>query len=454
MELSANEKLARQRRLNAEKARKERIARAWLYYDGEAPKPLRTIGPDKKPLPHDDNVRVNFAELIVNTGVGYLFGDKLDISLDGEDERSPDEQWLDTVLPMRQRMLDFQKLAINGGVTGHTFSRLLLPDPANGFPEPRVIVLDPGIVTATWDPRDIDRVLRYKIRFEGDDPDSGKPRQYETLIERDGAGWHITDLEGGVDDRALDVTAEAPWPFPFAPIVHSQNIPKPNEFWGEPDLDDDILDLITKIDGMWSNINKVLRLYTKPPTFAKGLQPSDLATLNANPDGINLLPGTESSIETLNPQLQIDQALAAKSQLTAALHELVMLPEIATGKLDDVGQLSSLAMTVLFAPLVQITRWKRLTYGLHVEQIVRRLLVLSGRAEVEPILGWSPIIPTDPKTQAETAQIDADLGASKRTLLEQRGYDADKEEQRRSKEQTNLGSALLDNFADGADPAG
>lgn len=452
---TANENLARQRRIDAEKARRERMAKAWLYYNGEAPKPLRTIDPKtKKPLPHDDNVRVNFAELIVNTGVAYLFGDQLGIDFDTESaDRNPDEQWLDEVLPMRQRMLTFQKLAINGGVTGHAFSRIMAPV---GAQPPRAIVLDPGIVTPVWDPRDIDTVLRFKIRFEGDDPDTGKPRVYETIIEPNDpkapSSWTITDREGGVDDKDLVETNVETWPHPFAPIVHSQNLPAPNEFWGEPDLDADILDLITKIDGAWSNINKILRLWAKPPTFAKGIDETQLAALTANPDGINLLPGVDAEIETLKAEAELDHALDFKSQLTSALHEVAMLPEVATGKLDNVGQLSSLALHVLFAPLVQVTRWKRLTYGLHIEQLVRRLLVVSGKQEQEPILTWSPIVPTDPKTQAETAQIHQDLGASKATTLEQQGFDAEKEAKLRESESTNLGEALLDNFADGADP--
>lgn len=452
---SANEHLARQRRIDAEKARRERMAKAWLYYNGDAPKPLRTIDPKtKKALPHDDNVRVNFAELIVNTGVAYLFGDAMGIDFDAKSSaRNPDEQWLDEVLPMRQRMLTFQKLAINGGVAGHSFSRIL---PPAGASPARIVVLDPGIVTPVWDPRDIDTVLRFKIRFEGDDPDTGRPRVYETVIEPNDpkapSSWHITDKEGGVDDKELAVVDEQPWPWPFAPIVHSQNLPAPNEFWGEPDLDADILDLISKIDGAWSNINKILRLWAKPPTFAKGIDETQLANLTANPDGINLLPGPDAEIETLKAEAELDHALDFKSQLTSALHEVAMLPEVATGKLDNVGQLSSLALHVLFAPLVQVTRWKRLTYGLHIEQLVRRLMVVSARAEAEPLLSWSPIVPTDPKTQAETAQIHQDLGASKATTLEQQGFDADKEAELRGAESANLGSALLDNFADGRDP--
>lgn len=451
---SPNEQMARQRRIDAEKDRRKRMARAWDYYNGHAPKPLRTVDPKtKRALPHDDNVRVNFAELIVNTGVAYLFGDKLQIDLDGADERNADEQWIDQVLPMRQRMLTFQKLAINGGVTGHTFSRIL---PPVGMAEPRVVVLDPGIVTPTWDPRDIDTVTRFKIRFEGDDPDTGKPRVYETIIEPNDpkapTSWSIRDHEGSVDAKELPMVGEETWPHPFAPIVHTQNLPAPNEFWGEPDLDDDILDLITRIDGAWSNMNKILRLWTKPPTFAKNIDETQLAMLTANPDGINLLPGPDAEVITLKAEANLEQALTFKSQLTSALHEVVMLPEIATGKLDNVGQLSSLAMHVLYGPLIQLTRWKRLTYGLHIDQVVRRLLVVSGRSEVEPILTWSPIVPTDPKTQAETAVMDSELGVSKRTLLEQRGFDADKEAERRAAEATNVGAALLDNFADGVDP--
>ena len=444
-----------QRVVAAEQQRRTDIARAWQYYDGDAPQPLVITRKGRTQI--DDNVRVNFSRLLVDTGVHYLFGQPLGINFEEEDEKLGD--WLGEALPMMQRMILLQKLANNGGITGHTFARILLPEPGEKYP--RVIVLDPGMVRPTWDPKDIDRVLRWAIDFVANDPDTGKPKQYRTVMTPNGeprtpTSWSITDSEG-TPGTELEVTEQTTWPYAFSPVVHCQNLPRANEFYGAPDLEADLLDLQSDIDKVLSNGNKITRNWAKPPTFARGLQPTQLADLTANPDGINLLPGDKetSDLFSLKSEADMDGLIAFEKLLVDHLREVGRMPEAASGKAS--GAVSSLTLKLLFSPVVQMTEAKHNTYGQMVTDLAKRLLVVGKQASrIEdaptPDLYWQPIVPTDEAAEIARDTADLQLGFSKATLIERRGGDPETEAAKREEESRNIGESLLGAFDRGDEP--
>ena len=75
-----------------------------------------------------------------------------------------------------------------------------------------------------------------------------------------------------------------------------------------------------------------------------------------------------------------EAATAGGSQTSAAqaLHEATGIPELATGKLDNTGRLSGLALQILYALMIQKTESKRRTYGHAITETMRRALDLSG----------------------------------------------------------------------------
>ncbi len=452
----------------AEKTRQDAIARSWRYYDGAAPKPMIVVSKAGKPG-IDDNIRVNFSRLLVDTGVHYLFGQPLGINFDEGDGEEDNGNvaigdWLGEALPMMARMMLLQKLANNGGVTGHTMARILLPE-SGSFP--RVVVLDPSMVQPTWDPKDIDVVLRWSINFVALDPATKKPTHYETVIEPNDpklpTSWSITDYEGE-PGTTLTVTDETTWNYPFSPIVHCQNLPRANEFYGAPDLEADLLDLQSGIDRILSLGNKIVRNWAKPPTFARGMTAPQLKELTADPDGINLLPGNkeQTDVFTLESESDMEWLVAFEKLLVEHLREIAHLPEAASGKVT--GALSSLTLKMLFAPIVQMTEAKHNSYGQMVTDLVRRLLVVGGKVATyedapTPDLHWESVVPTDEAAEMARDLADLDIGFSKDTLIERRGGDPDTEREKREKDQVNVGADILDggspaarNFDRGEEP--
>lgn len=453
-----------------ERERVIQIGEAWKRYKGNAPEPLRVsrgvqgavqrvfarVTPTGRP-PVNDNIRVNYHRLIVDMGVWYLFGDELPISLDSARQRNEDEQWLDSAWPLERRMLQLLQLGINGGVTGHAFAKLMAPRPGS---DPRIIVLDPTTVTPSYEPDDFESVWRWKIEWSAINRE-GKPRRYRQVIERADSGlvWEIIDYEGDPKGELAETGRET-WTRPWSPVVAWQNLPAPNEFWGTSDLEPDIIEVGDRINRLLSNVNRIIRIHAHPKTVTTGMTPAQRREIETGPENMLHLPqGAE--IQNLEMTTDLKAAIDFSRQVIDALHEISDIPAVATGKLDRTGQFSSLALKVMLAPLIAKTRTKRLTYGLGAKQIAAGMLALGKGREIEsfaPILGWPEIVPTDPKSEAETLEVDRGNGLSEETYLEKRGYDPEQEQERRAAEATRpvppsgpgndgrLGGALLDAF--------
>src|SRR5579883_2309940 len=153
-------------------ARANRIAQRWRAYHGQHPRPLRI-----RPGQPDDNVIVNYARVVVDKGVSFLFGSDIRFELD-ETAETKAEQWLEQCWAANRKMTLLQKLALNGAIAGHAFVKII---PSQPFP--RLVVLDPATVSVTWEPDDIEQVVGYRIQYNALDPQSGKPIVLRQLIE-------------------------------------------------------------------------------------------------------------------------------------------------------------------------------------------------------------------------------------------------------------------------------
>lgn len=416
-------------------ARLRQFKTAWERYYGRFPKPLKVRSGQP-----DDNVIVNMARVIVDKGVSFLFGQDVTFEID-ETTTTPAEEWLASCWQANRQMTFLQKLALNGGVCGHVFVKIVL-DPQYAYP--RLILLDPATVLPVWDPHDIERVLRYRIQYPATDPDTGKPITIRQWIELDGAVWRITDQVSRADSTQWVTTAENTWPYPWPPIVDCQNLPNPNEYWGLPDLGEDLLQLNESINFVLSNLARIIRFHAHPKTWGRGFTAQQLKIAV---DETIVLPSPDAELHNLEMESDLASSIALYERLREALHEVARVPDVATGKLDRTGPLSGVALSILYQPLIEKTETKRRTYGDLLVELNRRMLALGGFGEDNiTVLHWPELLPGDVLQERQAALLDHQLGVSARTLLQQLGYDPELEQQKRQEEDAALGDRLLTAF--------
>jgi hypothetical protein len=410
----------------AEQARKTRYMRALEAYNGQFPEPLQQ-GAMRVP-----SVKVNLAKLVADVGAAFLFGSLPGVNVDGDDtERGPLETWLDEVFEANNAPLTLLKLATNGAIMGDAYVKILPRSPMTGG-LPRLVVLNPQTVTMFSEPDDVDDCFAYRIEYRDVDRRTGKPMNVrQEHVRQDNGAWKIQDYQEVAGKWVTDGPPQ-PWPYPFAAVLHCQNLPQPNECYGRADLDELLLDTNETINWAWTNLMKIMAIYAHPFTYSTGA----VGGIDRSPDKMPNLP-VGGAITMLQAQGVDASSIEVYLRLKEALHAVSETPEIATGKLDTVGQLSGVALKILYGPIVGKTERKRLTYGPMLADLARRLLAIGGQAEygsVTPRLTWPELVPSDPLAERQALQIDHELGVSSQTIVQKLGYDAEVEQERKQGE--------------------
>lgn len=416
-----------------ERIRQENIARAWRYYYGQMPQPLKV----RKGQP-DDNIRLNMCRPIVDKGVSFLFGQEIEIQVDpNEADTEPPEgteadapatpdEWLEKTWQQNGWLGTLSSFATMGGVTGHVFVRLMLPTAR--APYPRLVLWDTGNVSVITDPEDYQHVVQYTNQWNAIDPDTGKPIvRRQMIFERAGGlSWLIRDEVSRADNARWQLISESAWPFPWPPVFHCQNLPAPNVFFGVSDLESDILAVNDGMNFIMSNMARIIRFHAHPRLWGRGFTSQ---TLDMAIDGITILPSANAELKALEMQSDLGSSLTYYTRIKEALHEMSRIPEIASGKLEGAGAFSGVALAILYQPLLEKTETKRRLYGCMIKDICARLLEIGGQgAEHEICIHWPKLLPSDPKADAETLTTESALGVvSKRTTAEKLGYDYDTE---------------------------
>lgn len=456
--------------LRRDATRRAAIAARWRLYDDGPGKPLK-VAPAKNGKPAvDDNVTPNLAGLFVDRGVSFLVGTPPSFTLDTPDDDdnglesddadaideggvkvSPEEDWLDDVWKFNRAKTLLHKWALNGGVAGDAFLRIVIPerpvvDAGSGKIVPRLVNLDPANVALRWDQDDIDRLVGYVLEWAIVD-EAGRPatRRQTIALSDDERTWEVVDYISKSASPFVPMGDPVEWPWPFSPIIHAQNLPRPNAVYGKSDLEGGVDALNASLARVISNLARIVRFHAHPKTWASGIGTAELAQVVVDPEGIVGLPHPEAQLHNLEMSSDLTGALAVFGKIKALLHEVGRNPEIDPEKLEGVGSMSGLAMRILYGPLLELTDTKHGTYGDALEEVNRRLLAVAGWQDYDPTLtvqvGWHDALPADQMAEAQTAQAKQELGVSKHTLLEELGYDPDIEAERREDE----AAAAIDN---------
>lgn len=423
--------------------RQTMIATALSYYSGYAPKQLKV----KEGQP-DDNVYINYAEVVVDKGVGFLFGKPLVIGVGDEADKSG-EEYLEKVWPQAQRDEEFQEMAQDGAVTGDAYLKICIEP--NG--DPRVTVGDPATYEIVTDPHDVSRAVMFRCSYQMTD---GGGREYlfkeETERNEGGQSWRIRHFESRDGGQLWVPTGyDVTWNFAFPPIFHAKNLPNPKCTYGKPDLTEQVLAVIAYISRLDSMCGKIVRMHASPKAWAKKLKKTDLewgtdGMLFLNPTGT----AVESEIGLLEMKNDISTALSLRKVLREGLAEMTGVPEVATGKVETTGQLSSVALRLMYGPLIEKTEKKQLRYGRMIKECVEALLVIGNLKGLKVKLNWGDALPGDEKAKVEVAEGKQRLGFSRNTLIKELGGDPEHERDQRTLEADEFGGGLLDAFDKGA----
>src|SRR5579872_3910110 len=122
---------------------------SWRAYYGALPRPLKAR-PARQP---DDSVVVNRLRPICDTGVSFLFGQPIRFEVAEESAPEGAQDYLDAFWKHNRQSSLLQRYALTGAVTGHAVLKLI-----PGAPYPRLIVVDPTILTLTHAAGDIEDI--------------------------------------------------------------------------------------------------------------------------------------------------------------------------------------------------------------------------------------------------------------------------------------------------------
>lgn len=438
-----------------DKARVKRIQDAWKAYEGELDKPL-----EKMPGQPDDNVLSNRMQAVVDRGVDFLFGKELELSCNENtsngdtqsDDGTPQEE---TVQQRAQNFLNdtwgrketriplLQKLAMNGAMAGQAFLRIV-PEPNGTF---RLVTVDPATVYVKTAPQDCETALLYCIEYCTEQQTKEKISP-EKIYYREEIARNDPDQDGDDGNPFADVDATwtiqhwsrigdkgnwtpagepIAWPYPFPPIFSCQNLPKPNDPWGYPDITPDLIGLNASLNLVQSNINRSEKIYGNPIIYATGTGES---VIDNKPGKIIGLPLSESKIVAVNIVTDVANALQFANNVRSDIDEQTGVPGVATGRIADLprGNVSGIVIELLFMPLLKKTDKKRCLYGELIIDVSKALLILKGMSgDIDITLNWQNPLPSDDLQSVQAAVAKQQIGISNTTLQRELGYDPDEQ---------------------------
>jgi hypothetical protein len=451
--------------------RRTEINRAWDYYDGKMPEPLK---PDKTRV--NDNVQVNLIEQLIDKGasalmgtdeIGEIEGLEFQIASDKEaedsiadedsEESNPAQDYLDDLWRKNKKNILLHDIGVTGGIGGQMFVKIV---PREGD-IPRLVNLDPTNVSAFWDQDDKERVLWYRVQYAG----AGQEIRQDivrdlTAAGEDAGSWTIyyytrtipdSILSRFINDNPWKPSAEPErWPYEFAPIVDWKNLPRPTQYYGKNDIGQNWR-LNDSFNFILSNLQRILKYHAKPILTFLGVQADNIKETAV--DNAWAISDKDAKVQSL--EMQADGMVPS-----ITLAQLVKLAFFNSGReldpgtvQDKLGDLTNFGLRVLYRDTLSKLTTKRLHYGDGLRRICQYCLEIAGYgAGIDVNVVWPDPLPHNPLETAQALQIDVQVGGiSKRTYQERRGYDPEQEAERREQEQfeaqanqrANMGAQLV-----------
>ncbi|MBK9613633.1 phage portal protein [Candidatus Amarobacter glycogenicus] len=408
------------------------IARHWAYYRREHKRPLKVRSGQP-----DDNVILNLAREVIDQSVAMLFGTSPDFELDQADE-TPEEQALEAIWAANKLPLWCQDVGVTGAVAGHVFVKLA-PTPLGGV---RLIRLNPRYVTMCWRADDFEAVLAYRLQWQ-----SGNDLSRQDIVDM-GDWWLVRDLVQTYGAREWTVKGEVIWPWAWPPIVDWKNLPNPEGRYGQPELVNP--ELNDTANFVASNTARILKFHAHPKTVGTGMQATEIKETTV--DGLWTVANPAAQIKNLEMQSDLSSSAMFLEFVQAQFYAEHRAVNLASMK-DRIGQLTNFGLRTLFKAALDKLQTKRSLYGMGLEEVSRRALLLMGYGDWPVSVSWGDPLPYNRLEQVQALQLERDMQiVSRKTVATELGRDWETEQARIEDEdatQGNVGEALLRVFDQG-----
>lgn len=443
-----------------DKKRQQQQALAWKAYRGDF-EPQLTKEQDEP----DFNVMPNLCAPIVTTGSDFLFGKSVTIAVDESAPHGAADALKAAWGDEDDYTVFFQKLALNGGICGHVFVQITAPkDKAQ---HARFVILDPQNVSVQYAVNDCDYVQAYIIQYpipvpwgasklhrqvfqrveQGHEEDVVAPERAETSATPEEGSfsvgtpvapvtWIITDYEGSSESTLHATGAPVLWRLPFAPIQHCQNLPLPNEFWGQPDLTPSIIRMNLAYNLVESNINKIVWYHGHPWVWASGFNPSGV---KMRPGDLIPIQSPEGKMGAVEAHGDVASARDFAADLRSDMDEDSGIPGWISRSMEmPKGAVSGVALEIFYQRPLSKTMTKRRLYGELIRKLSQIHLYFAGfdaDGNTIPVhLHWPDLLPIDDAGYWQSTPMKQMAGVSNTTIQLSANLDPELERLRRQQE--------------------
>ena len=410
----------------------------------------------------NDNIVLNFVGLITDRIVSQVIGNGVELDFEGDTE-TESEKFIKAALDANQQEILFHRSVKSGVLAGTGF--LFMQEGSvfgkDGKEYPRLTLWDSAFVTIETLPEDFEVVTSYTLKYKFIDV-AGKESARKRVVkptsfevdeagnERGGDTWEIVDYilnpatgKWDEDDRIL-------WPFNFAPVLHWQNLPSLDKPEGVPDITNDLLAAQDRINFVASNASKIIRFYAHPQRFSRMYGNENKVRLA--PDEMPNFGDPNGGLFQLETMGDMAGVLAYMKLLRQSMFDRARVIDIDSMQ-DKVGALTNFGLRVLYQDNINLIATHRELFGNMLEELVRRLLIIAGKEEVDCDVVWPDWMPVNEVEEVASLQADMATGLlSKQTAAKKRGYDWEQEQERLADEQTgqlDIGTAILNSFNQG-----
>lgn len=429
------------------------------YYSGDHPAQLKV-----KPGQDDDNVTMNWIGLALDRAVSMLVSAGVEFQY--PEEQQPFSEYIDAVWETNDKKILLHDAALDGGLFGTPFIKIIPDGIVNkytGEVYPRLVLLDPKLMSIEVDPMDKSEVKQYVMQFKV--TIDGKERLFKEVTRHSSPSDFQTDPQADAIDRDTWVVEmfefinswtlidRVEFPYNFPPILHWKNLPSPHSVYGMSDIQQ-VLNIQDKFNFVASNNLKINRYHAHPKTWAAGVTKTDKSSWGA--DEMILISAADGKISNLEMSSDLTASRGIADDLRQGLFDISRQLDISSIS-DKVGQLTNFGLRLLYSDSIAKTKTKRELYGEAFMEINRRLLVIAKDvlAKCEVVFGDS--IPVNEKEELDIDQQALDMGiVDKQTVAERwkkrYGQDWETLQQRMSEQkasESNVGSLLIQKFNKG-----